>query len=96
MSYIRKRKRNGKIYLEEVESIRVNGKVVQKHLKYIGKEVDGDTILSSSVSDISIEKVDLSRINDIRTMRAYKKIRQFIFQYRNRQRKLAHGKIQSF
>lgn len=59
MSYIRKRKRNGKIYLEEVESIRVNGKVVQKHLKYIGKEVDGDTVLSSSVSDISIEKVKL-------------------------------------
>jgi hypothetical protein len=59
MSFIRKRKRNGKIYLEEVESIRVNGKVVQKHLKYIGKEVDGDTILSSSISDISIEKVKL-------------------------------------
>ena len=59
MSFIKKRKRNGKIYLEEVKSIRINGKVVQKHLKYIGREVDGETILSSNVSDITIEKVKL-------------------------------------
>lgn len=59
MSFIKRRKRNGKIYLEEVENIRINGKVVQKHLKYIGREVDGEKILSSNISDISVEKVKL-------------------------------------
>jgi transposase len=59
MSFIRKRKRNGKIYLEEVESVRVNGKVKQKHIKYIGKEADGKTILSSSISDVSIKKIKI-------------------------------------
>jgi len=59
MSFIRKRKRNGKIYLEEVESVRVNGKVIQKHIRYIGKEIDSKTILSSSVSDISVEEIKL-------------------------------------
>ena len=44
MSYIRKRKRNGYIYLEEVKSIRVDGKVKQKYLRYVGKEVDNKTI----------------------------------------------------
>lgn len=57
MSYIRKRKRNGKIYLEEVESRRIDGKVVQKHLRYIGRQADGKTILSASISDIQIEQV---------------------------------------
>ena len=59
MSFIRKRKRNGKIYLEEVENVRVNGKVVQKHIKYIGREADNRTILSSSISNVSIESVKL-------------------------------------
>lgn len=59
MSYIRKRKRNGRIYLEEVESVRIDGKVVQKHIKYIGRKADDKTILSSSISNISIEEVKL-------------------------------------
>jgi transposase len=59
MSYIRKRKKNGKIYLEEVESVRINGKVVQKHIKYVGREADNKTILSSSISNISIEEIKL-------------------------------------
>lgn len=59
MSYIRKRKKNGKIYLEEVESVRVNGKVKQKHIKYIGREADKKTILSSSISNITIEEIKL-------------------------------------
>ena len=42
MSFI---KRNGKIYLSEVENIRIGGKVVQRHIRYIGKEADGKTIL---------------------------------------------------
>jgi hypothetical protein len=37
MTYIRKHKKNGKVYLEEVKSLRINGKVVKKHLNILGK-----------------------------------------------------------
>lgn len=57
MSYIKRSIKNGKTYLSEVESKRVDGKVVTKHLRYIGKEVDGETILSSSISNFEVEKV---------------------------------------
>ena len=57
MSFIRKIKRNGKIYLAEVENIWINGKCVQKHIRYIGTEVDGKTKLAASISDIEIEEV---------------------------------------
>ena len=57
MSYIKRTKRDGKIYLSEVESKRVAGKVVTKHIRYIGREVDGETILSTSISDIEVEQV---------------------------------------
>jgi transposase len=57
MSYIRRRKRKGRVYLEEVESKRIGDKVVQEHIRYIGKEADGRTILSASVSDVEIEQV---------------------------------------
>jgi len=57
MSYIKRTKKNGKVYLSEVESKRVDGKVVTKYIRYIGKEVDGETILSTSISEIDIEQV---------------------------------------
>jgi hypothetical protein len=57
MPFIRKIKKNGKIYLAEVKSERINGKCVQKHIRYIGKEVDGETKLAASISDIEIEEV---------------------------------------
>jgi transposase len=57
MSYIRKIKHNGKIYLAEVESRWENGRSVQKHLRYVGKEVDGKKILSASISEIEIDSV---------------------------------------
>lgn len=59
MSFIKKIKRNGKTYLAEVESQRIDGKVVHKYIKYIGKEVDGKTILSSSISNVVVDKVKL-------------------------------------
>jgi transposase len=59
VSYIKKSKKNGKIYLSEVESVRVNGKVITKHLRYIGKEVDGKTIISSSIQNLEIKKVNV-------------------------------------
>lgn len=57
--YIKKIKKNGKIYLSEVESKRIDGKVIQKHIRYIGKEVDNKTILSTSISDVSVEEVKI-------------------------------------
>ena len=57
MSFIKKSKRNGKIYLSEVENRWVDGKCVQKHVRYIGTEVDGETKLASSISDIEVEDV---------------------------------------
>ncbi len=59
MSFTRRIKKGDHIYLAEVENKWVNGKVVQKHIRYIGKEVDGKTILSSSMSNIEIDHVKL-------------------------------------
>ena len=36
MSFIREIRRGNRIYLSEVESKRINGKVVQRHIRYIG------------------------------------------------------------
>jgi hypothetical protein len=57
LSYIRRIKKNGKIYLVETESQWINGKSVQKHIRYIGTEADGETKLAASISDIEIEDV---------------------------------------
>ena len=59
MSFIRKIRKNGKIYLAEVENRWINGKCVQKHIRYIGKEVDGRTVLSTSISDLVIDEVKI-------------------------------------
>jgi transposase len=59
MSFIRKIKKGNKVYLAEVENVRIDGKVVQRHIRYVGKEADGKTILSSSISDAEIESVKL-------------------------------------
>ena len=41
MSFIRKIKRGNSVYLAEVENHRnAEGKVVQKHIRYIGKQID--------------------------------------------------------
>ena len=57
VSYIKKRRKNGKVYLSEVESKRIDGKVVTKHIRYIGKEVDGEAIISTLISDIEVKQV---------------------------------------
>ena len=59
MSFIRKIRKGDRIYLAEVESRRVEGKVVQRFIRYIGKEADGRTILSTSLSDVEVEQVKL-------------------------------------
>ena len=60
MSFIRKYKKNGQIYLAEVESVRVDGKVVQRFIRYVGREANGKTILSCSMSEAEIESVRIS------------------------------------
>jgi transposase len=60
MSFIRKYRKNGQIYLAEVESVRVGGKVVQRFIRYVGREADGKTILSCSISEAEIDSVKLS------------------------------------
>ena len=59
MSFTRRIRKNGRIYLAEVENRWVDGKCVQKHIRYIGKEVDGKTIISSSLSDVAVDEVRL-------------------------------------
>jgi transposase len=59
MSFTRKIRKNGKIYLAEVENRWIDGKCVQKHIRYIGREVDGETVLSSSLSDVVVDEVRL-------------------------------------
>jgi len=59
MSFIRKFKRGGRVYLAEVENRRAGGKVVQRFVRYVGKEADGRTILSASLSDAEVEAVKL-------------------------------------
>jgi hypothetical protein len=54
MSFIRRVKRNGKVYLAEVKNERIDGRCVQKYICYIGTEVDSETKPASSISDIEI------------------------------------------
>ena len=59
MSYVKRSKRKGKVYLSEVETKRVNGNVVTRHIRYLGKEADGKTVLSSSLSNVEVEQVKI-------------------------------------
>jgi transposase len=59
MSFIRKIKRGNSVYLAEVENSWVDGKVVQKHLRYVGKEVDNKPFLTGSVERASVDKVTI-------------------------------------
>jgi len=59
MSFIRRIKRNGRIYLAEVQNTRIKGKTVQKHIRYIGRQADDKTILASSISHLKVDQVKL-------------------------------------
>ena len=59
MSFIRKIKRGHSVYLAEVENVRIRDKVVQKHIRYVGKEVDNKPILTGAVATSSIDKVTI-------------------------------------
>jgi hypothetical protein len=57
MAFIRKIKKGNKVYLAEVENKRINGKCVQRHIRYIGKEADGKTPLSAALAEVTIDRV---------------------------------------
>jgi hypothetical protein len=57
LSFIRRIKKGKNIYLAEVENKWINGKCVQKHLRYIGREADGKTLLSVSISEVEVDEV---------------------------------------
>lgn len=59
MAFIRKIKRGNYTYLQEVKNVWDNGRVKQKHIRYIGKEVDGKQMLSGSIENAKIDKVSV-------------------------------------
>lgn len=59
MSFIRKIKRGNAVYLAEVENRRIGGKVVQKHIRYVGKEVDDRPLFTGSVERALVDKVTI-------------------------------------
>lgn len=59
MSFIRKIRRGNRVYLAEVETKRVEGKVVQRHIRYVGKERDDKKTITTPLSDVSVEQVKL-------------------------------------
>jgi hypothetical protein len=59
MAFIRKYNKGGKTYLAEVENVREGGRVIQRFLRYVGREADGKTILSCSMSEAQVESVKL-------------------------------------
>ena len=60
MSFIRRiKKKNGQVYLAEVENKWIDGKSVQKHIRYLGKEVDGETVISLSSKDLQVDSVKI-------------------------------------
>ncbi|MEK7173113.1 MAG: IS1634 family transposase, partial [Patescibacteria group bacterium] len=59
MTFIRKIKQGKNIYLAEVENKWVNGKVVQRHIRYIGKEINGKRILSGYITNTEVTGVKI-------------------------------------
>ena len=59
MSFTRKIHKGGKVYLAEVENRRINEKVVQKHIRYVGRQADDRVVLAASISDATVESVRL-------------------------------------
>lgn len=59
MSFIRKIKNGKYTYLAEVENKWVDGRVVQKHIRYVGKELNGERILSGSIANTEVTGVKI-------------------------------------
>jgi hypothetical protein len=57
MSFIRKIKKGPHVYLALVENKRVEGRVVQKVIRYIGKEIEGQVQKRVVTTDVQVESV---------------------------------------
>ena len=60
MTFIRKIKIGKRTYLAEVKSVRENGKVKQKFIRYLGTEIDGKPAKRVLTKDISVKNVKRS------------------------------------
>ena len=60
MAFIRKVKVGEKVYLAEVESYRENGKIKQRFIRYLGREVNGKAVRRVLTSDIQATNVKQS------------------------------------
>ena len=56
MAFIRKKKVGKNVYLVKVESYRKDGKVKQRVIEYLGKEIEG-----KPVKKISADKIELTK-----------------------------------
>ena len=69
MAFIRKIKVGKKVYLAEVKSYRENGKIKQKFIRYLGREVNGKAVkrvLTSDIHAISVKQsLDVLAIDKI-------------------------------
>ena len=50
MTFIRKKKVGDKVYLVEVKNVRENGKIKQKYVRYLGKEMNGKPFIGGFTS----------------------------------------------
>ena len=57
MSFIRKIKKGPHVYLALVENKRIEGRVVQKVIRYIGKEINGQIQKRVATNDVRVESV---------------------------------------
>ena len=60
MTFIRKKKVGDKVYLIEVKNVRENGKIKQKFVKYLGREVNGKAVKKVATRDIQAMNVKQS------------------------------------
>ncbi|MBI4653225.1 transposase [Candidatus Kuenenbacteria bacterium] len=60
MSFVRKIKVGERIYLAEVRSVRENGKVRQKFIRYVGTEINGQPTKRVFMQDIKVKNVKRS------------------------------------
>lgn len=59
MTFIKRIKIGGKIYLAEVKSVRKGNEVRHEFIRYVGKERDGKQMLSGSIHGARIDKVSI-------------------------------------
>jgi hypothetical protein len=60
MVFIRKKKVGKNVYLEKVESYRKDGKIKQRVLEYLGKEIDGQPVKKVFANKIQVQSVKQS------------------------------------